>query len=119
MSVCNHFGYYGIFSTERPLGFRAGQKSQISSRGVNNFNLVDVSDAYYYFFCLGRGKGEVRGAGGGGIGFFFILKIPGGRAGFSRRRRSRGAGRVSAANWGIFLGGGGQICFSGPKRPPS
>ena len=36
-----------------------------------------------------------------GLGVDFILTIPGGGGGVSRRERGRGAGRVSVANWGI------------------
>ena len=65
-------------------------------------HLVDVSDIFY-FFLVGEGEGGVRGARKGG-GLFFLLEFPGG-AGFSRRRRCREAGSVSAANWGIWGGG--------------
>ena len=41
------------------------------------------------------------------------------RAGVSRRGRGRGAGRVSAPNWGFLGGGGPNIFLSGPKCPPS
>ena len=50
-------------------------------------------------------ESEASGRGGGR----FLLEIPGGRGGFSRRGRGRGAGRVSATNWGI--GGGGAKYF--------
>ena len=56
---------------------------------------------FLFFFCLGRGGLESEAAGRGGVDF--LLKIPEG--GVSRRGRGRGAGRVSASNWG-FLGGG-------------
>ena len=57
--------------------------------------LVDVSDIFYFFFPLGeRGKGGVRGARRGGV--HFLLRIPGGGGGVSRRGRM--AGTVSAAN---------------------
>ena len=62
---------------------------------------MDVSDIFY-FFLRGEGEGGVRGARRGG-GIHFLLKIPGGGGGVSRRGRV--AGRVSAANWGT--GGGG------------
>ena len=41
----------------------------------------------------------------GGRGIHFLLKIPGGGGG------SGGAGRVSAANWGIWGGGGLNFFF--------
>ena len=82
--------------------------------------LVDVSDIFL-FFLLGGGEGEVRGAGEVGGPFFFIENP--GRAGGVRVGGGggrRGAGRASAANWGIFWVGGPKFFFfSGPKRPPS
>ena len=78
-----------------------------------NVHLVDVSEIF--FVCSGRGKGKSearRQEGGRG---WFLLKIPGEGMG-------RGAGRVSAANWGSFFfwgGGGLNMFFSRPKRPPS
>ena len=68
---------------------------------------------FVIFFLLGEGEGGVRGARGGGGSIFIENPTRGG--GF---RRGRGAGRVSAANWGIW-GGGPKYFFSGPKRPPS
>ena len=66
---------------------------------------------FLIFFCSGRGNGESEAPGeGGGVDQFLFLKIPGG-GGVSRRGRSRGAGRVSAANWGIFGGGGANFFF--------
>ena len=59
--------------------------------------------------------GESEAAEGGGIGFF--IENPREGEGFSGRGRGRGAGRVSAANWGIFLGGGLKNFFPGQKRP--
>ena len=67
--------------------------------------LVDVSVFFNFFSARGRG---VRGAGGGGDGF---IENPRGGGGVSRRGKGRGAGRVSAANWGIFLGGEGYFFF--------
>ena len=55
----------------------------------------------------GRGSPRCREGGGGGR-FFFKLKSQ--EEGVSRRGRGRGAGRESAANWGI-CGGGGLIFF--------
>ena len=65
---------------------------------------------FFIFLCSGRGNGSPRRGGGGDR---FLLKTGGV---VSRRGRGRGAGRVSAANWGILRVG--QIFFSGPKRPP-
>ena len=64
--------------------------------------LADVSDIFI-FFRLGEGEGGVRGRREGGV-VDFLLKIPEG--GGVSRRRGRGAGRVSAANWGFWGGGG-------------
>ena len=72
-------------------------------------NLVDVSDIIY-FFCSGRGKGEFETPGGDR----FFIENPR-RGGGSRKGRGRGAGRVSAANWGTFLGRGGLNSFLGAK----
>ena len=70
--------------------------------------LVDVSD---FFFFSGRGGigGSPRRQGAGGSVFIENPR----RGGGSRSGRGRGAGRVSAANWGI-LGGGLNSSFSGP-----
>ena len=72
-------------------------------------NLVGVSDILN-FFLLREGEGESEGRGGG-IGFFFFNENP--RRGGSPR--GGGAGMVSAANWGIWLGGGGQNIFFGTE----
>ena len=37
----------------------------------SSFFLVDVSDIFYFFFCLGRGKGESEAKRGGGSIFFY------------------------------------------------
>ena len=60
---------------------------------------------FLFFFCSGRGKGGFEAPGGGGI--HHLLKIPGGVG----SRRGRGAGRVSAANWGLWGGGGANFFF--------
>ena len=67
---------------------------------------MDVWD--FFFFCSGRGKGESEAPGGGGGVIGFLLNFRGGGVG-SRRGMGQGAGRVSAANWGIFGGGGGGL----------
>ena len=85
--------------------------------------LVDVSDLFYFFFAAwGGGRGSQRCQEWGGR---FLLEIPGGGGGLSPRRgRGRGAGRVSAANWGFWGGRGGgglrgaNYFFSEPKCPP-
>ena len=56
---------------------------------------------YTFFFARGRGIGESEVPGGRGVVFFF--ENP--RRGGGRRGRGRGAGRVSAVNWGIWGGG--------------
>ena len=68
---------------------------------------VGASDVFY-FFCSDREKGESE-APGEGLGGRFLWKIPGG-GGLQEEEGLRG-GRVSAANWGIFGGGGGLIFF--------
>ena len=76
------------------------------------FSLVDVSDIFYFFSARGGGEGRVRGAGRAGVDF--LLKIPeGGGGGFPGGRGGRGAGRVSAANWG--MGGGAKFFFFGAE----
>ena len=71
-------------------------------------NLVDVSDIFKFFSARGRGRGSPRRQEGWGIGSF--AKIPGGGGGFPGG--GAGAGRVSAANWGI-LGAGAKYFFRG------
>ena len=62
---------------------------------------------FIFFFLVGEGgKGSPRRREGRGR--FFIEKARRG-GGLSRRGKGRGAGRVSAANWGIFWGGGGGL----------
>ena len=60
---------------------------------------MDVSD--FFFPAWGGGKGSPERRGGGSV----FIENPGGGGG-SRRGRGRGAGRVSAVNWGIGGGGG-------------
>ena len=59
---------------------------------------MDVSDIF--FFLVGEGEGGVRGFGGGEGRFCIENPRRGGVTG------GGGAGRVSAANWGSFGGGG-------------
>ena len=63
--------------------------------------LVDISDIFYFFSARGGVGGSPRHSGGGGSVF---IQNPT-RGGVSRGR-GRGAGRVNAANWGIWGGGG-------------
>ena len=71
---------------------------------------------YFLFFLLGEGEGEVRGGRErGGVGRL-LKENP--RRGVSRGGRGRGAGRVSAANWGIAGGGGAKYFLGGLKCPP-
>ena len=65
---------------------------------------MDVSD--FFFFLLGEGEGESEAPGREGGGDRFFIENPRRGGGASRRGRGRGAGRVSAANWGNFGGGG-------------
>ena len=60
---------------------------------------MDVSDIF--FSAREGGRGSPRGQDGGGR--FFIENPTRGGGGFPG---GGGAGRVSAANWGIFWGGG-------------
>ena len=72
---------------------------------------------FLIFFCSGRGKWESEAAGGGG-GVRFFIEIPrrgGGR--FPQEGKGRGAGKVSAANWGTWGGGGSKYCFFGAEMP--
>ena len=57
---------------------------------------------HFYFFLVGEVEGGVRGREEGGDRF--LIQSP--RRGVCRGEGPR-AGRVSAANWGIFWGGGG------------
>ena len=71
---------------------------------------MDVSDIFSLCLVLGEGKGESEAPGGGGGARFFYENSR--RGGVSRRGRGRGAGRVSAANWGR---GGGLTFFFGAE----
>ena len=65
---------------------------------------------FVFFSARGReGEGGVRGAEGGGI--CFLLKIP---EGGLQNGGGPGAVRVSAANWGNWVG---QIFFRGLLKP--
>ena len=89
---------------------------KVRSRASHNI-LVDVSDIFIYFFRSGRGKGESEVPGGGGGSIFIVIPRRGG--GFLQDGEGRGAGKVSAANWGIWgRGGWAKYLFSGPKCPP-
>ena len=90
---------------------------------VFNFRKTWWTSNIFYFFLLGEGEGGVRGARSGGRGGGrFSIENP--RRGSLQDGRGRGAGRVSAANWGIFGGGGLSIFFGGrnvnqEKRTPT
>ena len=57
----------------------------------------------FFLFRSGRGNGEFEAAGRGECRY--LIQDP--RGGGVSRRRAQEAGRVSAANWG-FWGGGGR-----------
>ena len=78
--------------------------------------LVDVSNIFHFVPLGGRGRGSPRRRQvGAGVGF--LLKMPGGGGNSpTREGGGRGAGRVSAGNFG---GGAKFFFFSGPKCPPS
>ena len=61
---------------------------------------------FLFFLCSRWGKEESEAPGGG------LIFIENPRRGVSRRERGRGAGRVSAANWGIG-GRGAKYSFRG------
>ena len=68
---------------------------------------MDVSDIFIFFFIGEGGRGGVRSVGGGTPppgGGRFLLKFPGG--GGRVFEEGRGAGKVPAANSGIWGGGG-------------
>ena len=75
---------------------------------------MDVSDIFYFFFCLGGGKGAVRGARRRRDDF--LSKIP--RGGGVSQAGGRGGGEGPGGLAGN-LEGGAKYFFSGPKRPPS
>ena len=81
-------------------------KLQMVRRIMGKVFLVDV---------LGEAEGGVRGAGSGGGRLFMENPRKGGGL---QKGRGRGAGSVSAADWGIGWGGA-KYFFSGPKCPPS
>ena len=69
-----------------------------------NVGLVDVLDIFNFFSARGGGRGSPRRWEGGGLVFYSKSHVGGG---VSRTGWGRGAGRVSAANWGLFVGRGG------------
>ena len=77
--------------------------------GESKVLLVDVSDSVYFIFSA-RGWERESPRRHGGEGSIFIENH---RRGVSERERGRGAGRVSAANWGF--GGGGLNIFFGAE----
>ena len=97
------------------VGIRGRHGGVEKRRGVENLtNDTPPKNAwwtfriFFIFSCSGRGKRESEAAEGGGVRFF--IENP--RRGVPRRERGRGAGRVSAENWGI-CGGGLNIFFRG------
>ena len=64
---------------------------------------------FIFSLCSGRGKEESKAPGRGDR---FLIENPRG-GGVSARGRGRGAGRLSAANWFLFWGGGLNIFFRG------
>ena len=62
------------------------------------------------FFCSRRGKGESEAPGGGRVSFNFGNPRRGVGGAF-QKGRGRGAGRVSAVNWGIWGGEGAKYFF--------
>ena len=113
LTILDHVGLAHFPAVPRPLvpyhGYD-GLRQKYKPHWALNFldkkklrpwtNLVDVSDIFNFFFCSGREKGESEAPG-------FLIENP--RRGGSPGKRGRGAGRVSAANWGIaqYCGGGG------------
>ena len=65
---------------------------------------------FYFFSAWGGGRGSPRRREGREESRF-LLKIPGG--GGLQEGRGGGAGRVSAANLGIWEGGGAKYFFRG------
>ena len=68
--------------------------------------LVDFSDIFNFFFCLGRGKGESEAKGGGGS--IFYCKSLGGSPG---GRGAEGPGGCVDELGNFWRGGGGLIFF--------
>ena len=72
---------------------------------VSDYEKLGGRFGYFLFFSArGGGRGSPRHQEGGGDPFFIENPKRGGGGVF---RRGRGAGRVSAVNWGIWGGGGG------------
>ena len=76
---------------------------------VSNYQAWWTFRIFFIFSCSGRGKEESEAPGGGGIGFL----IENSRTGGGGAGSGRAAGRVSAANLGIFWGGGANFFFGG------
>ena len=79
--------------------------TKFPKKGVNSKNGPKLGGRFGFFFLLGEGEGGVRGVRGGRGGRFFV-ESP--RRGGGVLGGGTGAGRVSAANWGI-LGQGPNI----------
>ena len=92
----------GAFQNEFPISFLG--RAFVKTSTWWTFQI------FFIFFCSGRGEGESEAPGGaGGSVFYWKSQQGGGETG-----RGRGAGRVSAANWGI-LGAVGQNIFCGAE----
>ena len=61
---------------------------------------MDVSDILYFLSARGGGRWSSR-CREGGVGFFFFFFEKFEDGGVSKKGRGRGAGRMSAANWGL------------------
>ena len=84
-------------------------QSRTSNKSVIKYRI------FLIFFGSGEGRGRPRRREEGGRVFYWKSQECG--RGVLQDGRGRGAGRVSAANWGIW--GGAKYFFSGPKFPPS
>ena len=89
--ICHPHGW----STWRPADHK-GPKKSFNSKLGGRFG-------YSLFFSAREGEGSPRPLGGRGGGRFFIENLRGGGV----STRGRVVGRMSAANWGFFWGGGG------------
>ena len=80
--------------------------------GGNGLSSRSFRIQHLYFSVRGGGRGSPRRQEGGGGRWGFLLKIPG-EGGGVEEGRGRGAGRVSAANWGILGRRGAKFFFFG------
>ena len=96
-----------FFDTSRQ--FSRGTNFPAPFGGLWIFKVLGGRFGYFLFFLLGEGEGGAHEAPGGGATGFSLKITEGGRG--SRKGRGRVARRVSAANWGIFGGVGGNYFF--------